>query len=359
MTVLDRHLMRLVLVPTLIGTALTLLVYSAFALASLLRDSALASAPIGKLLLLVGVRDLIALQIILPSVFFLSMIMALGAWHRDREAYACYANGVAPPRVERPLILLAALVAAIVAGLAMGARPWSYQLAYKLEERMTDLTSEVLQSGTFYRWSDQLVLRADAVDETAGADAPRLLRVFAAQRDGASFRIIRAARAHISNTGSDRRQTLEFLDGTLHELDTADGSRRVTAFESLVYQTNPGESRRAMHRRTQPIARLLNSPLPKDRAEAQWRMTLPVVTFLIGLIAIRLGHVRPLQSTYGRLALGIAIYVIIFNGVNLLTSAIEQEQLPSNPGLYLMLPLLLVFTFLLSRMPAFTLRPSP
>lgn len=359
MTVLDRHLLRMVLLPTVIGTVLTLLVYSAFALASLLRDSALAAAPISTLMLLVGVRDLIALQVILPSAFFLSMIMAQGAWHRDREAYACYANGIAPERVERPLIVLAALIALVVAGLSLGARPWSYQLAYTLEERMTELSSDVLQSGTFYRWSDQLVLRADAIDATAPTEAPRLLRVFAAQREGDSFRIIRAARAHISAIGADRRQTLEFQDGTLHELGTADGSRRVTAFASLVYQTNPGESRRALHRRTQPLGKLLDSDLAKDRAEAQWRLTLPVVTFLIGMIAIRLGHVRPLQSTYGRLALGIAIYVVIFNGVNLLTSAVEQEQLASTPGLYLLVPLLIAFWFMLTRMSAFTLRPAP
>ena len=48
MTVLDRHLLRMVLLPTVIGTVLTLLVYSAFALASLLRDSGYRTALIGK-----------------------------------------------------------------------------------------------------------------------------------------------------------------------------------------------------------------------------------------------------------------------------------------------------------------------
>lgn len=357
MTVLDRHLIRMVLTPTLAGTLLALLVYSAFALASLLRDSTLASAPFGTLAQLVVVRDLIALEIILPSAFYIALIMTVGAWHRDREAYACYASGISPARLERPLVLLALAMTAIVAVLSLGARPWSYQHSFALQERMTQLTSEVLQPGTFYRWNDQLVLRAEAVDTRLPADAPRLLRVFAAQQNGDQFRIIRATRARISTPGSDNSQSLEFLDGDIQELALGDGARRRTSFERLVYQTAPGVSSRSMHRRTLPLAALRASSLAKDQAEAQWRLTLPVVTFLIALIAIRLGHVRPLQSTYGRLALGIGIYVLVFNGVNLAISAVEQTQLPVRPGVFTLLPLLAGAWLLLTRLPAFTLGP--
>ena len=49
MKTLDRYLMTMVLVPTIGGTVLAVLVYSAFALATLLRDPALASAPISTM----------------------------------------------------------------------------------------------------------------------------------------------------------------------------------------------------------------------------------------------------------------------------------------------------------------------
>jgi lipopolysaccharide export system permease protein len=355
MKALDRYLIRMVLAPTVGGTLLALLVYSAFALASLMRDSTLASAPLATMAMLVGVRDLIALEIILPSAFYLSTIMAFGAWHRDREAYACYANGVSPLRVEAPLIALALVVAALVAVVSLHARPWSYKLSYSLQEQITQLTSELLQPGTFYRWNDQLVIHAQRVHEME----PRLEGVFAAQREGESFRIIRSQRARISPPDAENRQLLEFLDGDIHELSTEDGSRRQTSFERLVYQTQPTESRRAMHRRTLPFDQLMQSASPKDRAEAQWRASIPIITFLIGLMAIRLGHVRPLQSTYARLGIGIALYVLIFNGVNLLSSAVEQGQIPEWPGLYAIIPVLLIVYAAMTRMPALTLRPRP
>lgn len=355
MKALDRYLIRMVLVPTLGGTLLALLVYSAFALASVLRDSSLASAPLSTLAALVAVRDLIALEIILPSAFYLSMIMAFGAWHRDREAYACYANGISPARVERPLIVLALVVAIIVGVLSLHARPWSYKLSFSLQDRISQLTSELLQPGTFYRWNDQLVIHAREVRDSE----PRLASVFAAQRDDDIIRVIRSQAARISAPDAENRQMLEFLDGQIHELGMRDGTRRQTAFDRLVYQSQPGESRRSMHRRTLLFGQLVNSDSPKDRAEAQWRACIPVVTFLIGLIAIRLGHVRPLQSTYARLGIGIALYVIVFNVVNLLSSAVEQGQIPAWPGLFWIVPTLILAYVTMTRLPALNLRPLP
>ncbi len=355
MKALDRYLIRMVLVPTLGGTLLALLVYSAFALASVLRDNSLASAPLTTMAALVGVRDLIALEIILPSAFYLSMIMAFGAWHRDREAYACYANGISPARVERPLIVLALLVSIMVGVLSLHARPWSYQLSFSLQDRISQLTSELLQPGTFYRWSDQLVIHAREVRDAE----PRLANVFAAQREYDMIRVIRSKAARISAPDAENRQVLEFIDGQIHELGMRDGTRRQTGFDRLVYQSQPTESRRSMHRRTLPFGQLLNSDSPKDRAEAQWRACIPVVTFLIGLIAIRLGHVRPLQSTYARLGIGIALYVVVFNLVNLLSSAVERGQIPTWPGLFWIVPLLLLAYLTMTRLPALNLRPMP
>jgi lipopolysaccharide export system permease protein len=354
MKVLDRYLIRMVLAPTVGGTLLAMLVYSAFAIAALLRDSALAAAPFSTLLALVGARDLIALEIILPSAFYLSLIMAFGAWHRDREAYASYATGVSPARVEAPLILLTLLVAMLVAVLSLHARPFSYRLSFTLQEHLTQLTSELLQPGTFYRWNNQLVIHARRVHETE----PRLEDVFAAQRQPDRFHIIRSARARIAPPDQDNRQLLEFLDGDIHELMIGDGAQRQTSFERLVYQTNAGESSRAMHRRTLTLRQLLETGGPKDIAEAQWRTCIPAVTFLIGLMAIRLGHLRPLQSTYARLGIGIGIYVVVFNLVNLLSSAVERGQIPPWPGLYGILPVLALVYFGMTRIPALNLRPA-
>lgn len=353
MKALDRYLLRMVLAPTIGGTLLAMLVYSAFAIAALMRDASLASAPLSTMAALVGVRDLIALEVILPSAFYLSVIMAIGAWHRDREAYACYATGISPTRIEAPLIGLALFVAILVGVLSLEARPWSYKLSYTLKERLTQLTSELLQPGTFYRWNDQLVIHARRVNESE----PRLEGVFAAQREDDRYHIIRSQRARISAPDDENRQQLEFLDGDIYEMLLGDGTQRHTSFGRLVYQTDAGESSRANHRRTLPLGELLASGSTKDLAEAQWRTTMPIVTFLIGLIAIRLGHVRPLQSTYARLGIGIGIYVLVFNLINLLTSAVERGQMPAWPGLYVIVPVLLVVYVIMSRMPGLNLRP--
>jgi lipopolysaccharide export system permease protein len=355
MTTLDRYLVRMVLGPTIAGILMVSLVYSAFVIAALLRDDTLAGVPFPTMLSLVGVRDLIALEIVLPSAFYVSMIMSFGAWHRDREAYAAYASGISPARVEAPLVALSLFVALIVAGMTLHVRPWSYGLSFTLQERMTQLTSELLQPGTFYRWSPHLVIHAQRVRDTE----PRLEGVFAARRAEDRFQVIRSDRASISVPDAESRQFIEFLDGEIYELLTGPGKHRETHFARLVYHTDDAGGDRGMHRRTTSTRELLDAGTLKEIAEVQWRFCIPAVTFLIGLIAIRLGHLRPLGSTYGRLGIGILIYIVVFNLVSLLSGAVESGQVPPWPGMYSVIPLLLVIYLVMTRMRGLNLRDPP
>src|SRR4029450_5944214 len=105
-----------------------------------------------------------ALPIFLPTALFGAVLVTLTYLHRDREAYAMYAAGVAPERIARTMWVLAIIFSLGVAGLSTFARPWAYRTGYELQQQGTMLNASRMRAGKFYPWGDNLVLSAATID---------------------------------------------------------------------------------------------------------------------------------------------------------------------------------------------------
>ncbi|HWK48690.1 MAG TPA: LptF/LptG family permease, partial [Steroidobacter sp.] len=55
---------------------------------------------------------------------------------------------------------------------------------------------------------------------------------------------------------------------------------------------------------------LLASSDPRDRAELQWRISTPLMTLILMLIAVPLARLRPRQGRFGRIGIAILVYFI-------------------------------------------------
>lgn len=363
MLTLDRYIIRQVLVPTVAGLALLLLLFTAFTSVQLLRSAALGSLPAEDVLALVIAHDLAALEVLVPSAFFAALIMVGCTWHREGEPYALYASGASPDRLSRPLRLLALVVAACVAVLTIYGRPYSYLLRYDISERAANLTSEAMAPQRFYRWDDNFVIQAEDIVGTA----PNLSGVFArAELEGRPL-VLKARAGQISEMDDDRQQTLTFLDGASYEIgdgraasagsdEGAQQPDRVTRFERLVYRVQRPPSDALSKRRARDTWELAWATAPKEIAEFQWRLSMPIISFLVTLMAIELGRLRPRQSPYARFTLAIVIYALVFNLSSITTSAVENGLLPRYPGVYTAPLVMLAFYLVLRRVPRLSLR---
>jgi lipopolysaccharide export system permease protein len=359
---LDRYIIRQVLVPTVLGLALLVLLFTGFTSVQLLRSAALGNLPARDVLALVMAHNLSALEVLVPSAFFAVLIMVSCTWHREGEPYALYASGASPDRLSRPLRYLALLIALCVAVLSIYGRPYSYVLRYDISERATNLTSRQMVPQRFYRWDADFVIQAEQIH----SEAPNLSEVFARAATNERSAVLRARHGQISETDEFRRQTLEFIDGASYELaprgapDADDAAAalgdRVTEFDRLVYRAQRPPSDVTSRRRARSTWELAGATALRDVAEFQWRVSMPVIAFLVALIAIELGRLRPKQSPYARFAVAIVIYALVFNLSNVTTTAVEQGVLPTFPGVYTALIVMLAFYLALRRIPRLTLR---
>jgi lipopolysaccharide export system permease protein len=58
---------------------------------------------------------------------------------------------------------------------------------------------------------------------------------------------------------------------------------------------------------------LLQSSVPTDRAELQWRVSLPLSLFVLGILAVPLSRSSPREGRYARLGIGLLIYLVYAN----------------------------------------------
>jgi lipopolysaccharide export system permease protein len=351
--IIDRYLIRLVLVPTLTGFGLLILLVSAFNAAVLLRDAAYSRIPMNQVFTLIGLRDLIAAEVILPTSLYMGVLTTMNQWHRDREAFALYGAGVVPGRAAYPVWTIATIVCIAVAALSLYARPWAYAESYKLDADAGQLTTASMQPDHFYTFGGNLVLSAASIDRAADL----MHGVFVQTRLTEDVRVIRSDDGRIYPATADSRQRIELGSGVSYSISEATRADRKSEFGKLVYYA-PAEPIVDVQnkRRAVPTQELITATTPKERAELQWRICLPFIAFFMALIAIEISRSLPGRSQYPRLLAGIAVYAIVFNVAAAGRTWVENGQVPNAPGMF-WVPVATALAFLLVRqLPAVSLR---
>jgi len=323
--------MRLVLVPTLTGFALLILLVSAFHAGVLLRDAAYSRIPLNQVLTLIGLRDLIAADVLLPTSLYIGVLTTLNQWHRDREAFALYGAGVWPTRVARPVWLIAFLVSLFVAGLSWYARPWAFAESYRLDAAADELATSAMQPDRFYTFGGSVVLSAAEIDRKAD----QMHGVFVETAGPEQIRVIRADSGKIHATEGNRRQYIELQHGVSYSISESGRADRVTSFTSLAYYA-PGQAAIDVEnkRRALPTAALVHATDLKERAEFQWRMCLPMIALLMTFIVVEIARAMPGSSPYPRFLAGIAVYTIVFNLAAVGRTWVENGRVAPIPGMW-------------------------
>ena len=83
-----------------------------------------------------------------------------------------------------------------------------------------------------------------------------------------------------------------------------------------------------------PVAMLVQSSDPLHRAELQWRIGVPLSTIILAIFAVPLSRSQPRSGRYGRLALGLLVFIIYFNLLSAAKAWVEKGELDPALGLW-------------------------
>lgn len=314
-------------------TGALLVIMMSTRLASVLNFAAEGAVPKDLLFQLTALQSLRYLVVLMPVSLLLAIMLALGRMYSDNEVQAMLVCGQSLGALYRPFITLAVVLALLTAALSLVIGPWAGRRAdflVKDSRRLLQLNPfEASRFVTLYNG------RAVFYAASVSAQGARLGPVFGQVREPGGNAVITAARGE-------------------QQLDHANGERTITLYDGWRYVGVPGSHRyQIVHfgrltlrlapppfvyinqqRQLARTRQLLLSRDPADRAELSARIAAPVSLLILTLLAVPLAQLKPRQSRYSKVVLGVAAYIVYFNLIGLGQHWIAKGQIAVGIGLW-------------------------
>jgi lipopolysaccharide export system permease protein len=337
--------MREIVQPTVVVCAVLVFIFGCYMATRFLADALVGQLPGTTVLILILLRIAIALEVLLPTTLYLSVVVALGRLYKDSEMTAMSACGVSMGRILRPVFATAVLVAVVVASLSLFIRPWAYDKYYLLKanaEANFDLTR--MNDGTFYEIEEGMrVIYAEKVDQ----QQDEAKRVFIQTERDDSMQVIYARRANQITDLVTGTKILVFTDGYVYEFTRTGKEGRVIQFEQSAMPLEPTDNLRLKYRvKSASTVSLARSDDSEEVAEFQWRLSTPLATVLLAMLGVPLSRSSPRRGKYAKITTAVVIFAIYYNLSALAKKWVGKGILDAFPGIwwihFLLVALLLV-----------------
>jgi lipopolysaccharide export system permease protein len=344
--ILDRYVLREVVLTWVAVTGVLLVILLSNQLVRVLAQAAAGNFPRSTILSLLALTSLQNLNVLVPVGLFLAIMLSLGRLYQESEMAAMQACGFGVVRLYLPIGIFALATVVFLAWLSFAGGPAASTRAQEIRaEALRQAQFGSLEPGRFRSFDGgDIVFYAERVDANG-----ILHNVFVERNTGEKLEIVTAVRAEQRGAGGPD-QTFILYDGERYEGTPGEGEFRIIRFaEHGIRISLPGQAAGSSRREQLATAELWDSGDPADLAELHWRLSVPLMTFVLMLLAVPLARLRPRQGRYGKMGLGILIYFIY---ANLLAAArvwLEKETIPVALGMWWVHAAMLVMVLWLLR----------
>lgn len=341
--ILDRYIFREITTTWLGVTLVLLLILLTNQFARVLGDVAKGKLPKDAAFDVIGLSAAQYLTVLVPIGLFLSIMLALGRLYRDSEMPAMMACRVGPAGIYRPMLWLLLPLAAAVAWLSIEGAPMALTAIDRIgaqAQREADLAS--IEPGRFTIFGpDQAVVYGERVTAEGQMEKVFMQRLV----DGGGVQVVIAERGEQLASDDENTRMLVLHNGRRYE-----GIPGTTRFRVVEFAEHGIPYQLPSLRTTDPRPRAMSfSLLARSRevehlAEMQWRVSIPLATIILAILAVPLSRSQPRSGRYGRLAIGLLVFIIYLNMLSAAKAWIEQETISPTLGLWWVHGCVLLFT---------------
>jgi lipopolysaccharide export system permease protein len=331
--IIDRYIIREIIKPTVTICAVLVFIFGCYISTRYGEDAVHGMLPGSSVLQLILLRVLIALEVLLPTTLYLSVVIALGRLYRDAELTAMFACGISMTRVVRSVFLVSIVGGLIVASLSLFIRPWAWSQFFHIKtEAKANFDLTRIKGGNFYVTSGgERVVFADKVD----GQKNKVKRIFIQTKTEDSLQIIYADQARQVEDGTTGKPVLVFQDGQLYEFPRSGANGLLLEFESSAMHWVPKDVIQHEYKvKAVATKTLLHSENLEEIAELQWRLTAPLSTILLALLAIPLSRSSPRQGKYVKAPVAILIFAVYYNFSALTKNWVSLGVIEVVPGIW-------------------------
>ncbi len=329
---IERYIVREVLKPFSFVLLILVFLFACFSGARYLAEAVTETLGAYFMLKLILLKTFIALEVLVPIALYVSVVIGLGRLHRDQEIIALRAAGIGNGRVIGSVAAVAALTALLVGVLSLYARPWAYETSYLLDARAkAEMDADRFQPGRFYGNEETgAVIYLGGRDDADGA----MSEVFYYLRDEDVSEVALAATAVQRGGREDNRMRVDLNDGRLYRLQRNATADELSDYARLVKFQEESDVRIGYRRKAAATSDLRASAGLDDVAEFQWRLSKPVTTLLLALIAIPLSRSSPRQGKYEKVFLAALAFAVYYNLSGIARSWVERGVVGEFPGIW-------------------------
>jgi lipopolysaccharide export system permease protein len=344
--ILDRYIFREIALTWLGVTMILLMILLTNQFARVLGDVAKGKLPKDAAFDVIGLSAAQYLTVLVPIGLFLAVMLALGRLYRDSELPAMMACRVGPSGIYRPLMWLLVPLALSVAWLSIEGTPRALTKIDRISaeaRREADLAS--IEPGRFTTVGpDRAVVYGESISPEGHMEKVFLER----QVEGDGIEVVVAKRGEQVESDDPNTRLLVLHEGRRYEGVPGTPDFRVVEFlEHGIPYRLPSLQPANPRPRAMTFARLQASNEPPHIAELQWRLSVPISTILLALLAVPLARSRPREGRYGRIAIGLLVFIIYFNLLSASKAWTEEASISPELGLWWVHGCVLLFTLLL------------
>ncbi|MET1078898.1 MAG: LPS export ABC transporter permease LptF [Pseudomonas sp.] len=334
-----RYLSRELLVTLSAVSAVLLVIIMSGRFIKYLAQAAQGALDPGVLLMIMGFRLPGFLQLILPLGLFLGILLAYGRLYLDSEMTVLSATGMSQQRLTGYTLLPAALVALLVAWLSLGLAPQGVAQVAQILNQQDALTEfDTLVPGRFQALKNgSRVTYTQSMAEDRSALGGIFISEKRLSRDGDKERgitvlVAESGRQEIQPDGS-RYLILE--NGYRYDGNPGKADYRAIQYKTYgVLLPKPEVSGEISDREAVPTRDLIGSVNPRHQAELQWRLSLPLLVFVVTLLAVPLARVNPRQGRFLKLLPAILLYMAYLALLIAARGALDKGKIPMSLGLW-------------------------
>lgn len=298
----------------------------------LVRNAEKGLIPNDAIVTMLGLGIVKFLPIILSLTIFLSVLLTLTRWHRDSEMAIWFSSGLSMSNWIRPILNFSIPVVVVIALLSFIVTPWATRKVedYRIQLQGRDELAS-LSAGTFKESSSgDRIYFIESFDQLGNLVKNIFVQSTQHQKTGV---IVASQGSRYKAKNGDNFIVLE--KGRRYEGKPNSAEVSTTEFDRYAIRVETREVTRGPDTTTaKPTQLLLKSKEKVDKAEFQWRLSLPISALVLVLLAVPLSFVDPRAGRSLNLMFAILIYMIYSNMLSIFEAWVTQGKLSSWIGLW-------------------------
>jgi lipopolysaccharide export system permease protein len=348
--IIFRYLVKEVYGTLLATTGVLLIIIISNQFIHYLSEAAMGVLPLRTVMQMMSLQVPLLLGLLLPLGLFLGILMAYGRLYIDHEMTVLSACGYSRGRLLGMTLLIATMVAVVVAVLMLWVKPkmeW-YKRHILAEAAASSPLERILPDKFIALDQGKIILYAGDLS----VNHQQLASVFIAQppaHSGNPWAVMIASGGSQWVDPATRDKYIVFTNGNRYTGIPGRSDFQVLNYATYGYRIEkytPPADARAEAMGTIDLWKNRHGH-PKNHAELQWRISMPLSVFILTLLAVPLSQVKPRQGRYAQLLPAILLYVVYADLMFVAQAWLQKGEIASGIGMWWVHGVFLVLAILL------------